>query len=36
VIGVDRLDQPDALRQRGADIVVADLAELLPKPHAAV
>ncbi len=36
VIGVDRLDQPDALRQHGADIVVADLAELLPKPHAAV
>ena len=36
VIGVDRLDQPEALRQHGADIVVADLAELLPKPRAAV
>jgi beta-phosphoglucomutase family hydrolase len=29
VVGVDRLDQADALRAHGADIVVADLAELL-------
>jgi beta-phosphoglucomutase family hydrolase len=29
VIGVDRLDQSDALRAHGADIVVKDLAELL-------
>lgn len=30
VIGVNRENQADALRQYGADIVVADLAELLP------
>ena len=30
VIGVNRENQADALRQHGADIVVADLAELLP------
>src|SRR5665811_1904739 len=30
VIGVDRADQADELRQAGADIVVADLAELVP------
>jgi beta-phosphoglucomutase family hydrolase len=29
VVGVDRLDQADALREGGADIVVADLADLL-------
>jgi beta-phosphoglucomutase family hydrolase len=29
VVGVDRLDQADALRAHGADIVVKDLAELL-------
>jgi beta-phosphoglucomutase family hydrolase len=29
VVGVDRVGQRDALRQRGADIVVDDLAELL-------
>jgi beta-phosphoglucomutase family hydrolase len=29
VIGVDRLDQADALREHGADVVVEDLAELL-------
>jgi HAD superfamily hydrolase (TIGR01509 family) len=29
VVGVDRLGQADELRARGADIVVADLAELL-------
>lgn len=29
VVGVDRLDQAAALREHGADIVVADLAELL-------
>jgi beta-phosphoglucomutase family hydrolase len=29
VVGVDRVGQADALRQHGADIVVADLAELL-------
>lgn len=29
VIGVDRLDQADALRAHGADVVVKDLAELL-------
>jgi len=32
VIGVDRVGQADALRQHGADIVVSDLAELLPPP----
>ena len=29
VIGVDRVDQAEELRRNGADIVVADLAELL-------
>jgi phosphoglycolate phosphatase-like HAD superfamily hydrolase len=29
VIGVDRLGQAGALREHGADVVVADLAELL-------
>ena len=29
VVGVDRVGQADALRERGADIVVCDLAELL-------
>ncbi|MGH2966809.1 MAG: beta-phosphoglucomutase family hydrolase [Solirubrobacterales bacterium] len=29
VVGVDRADQADALREHGADIVVSDLAELL-------
>lgn len=29
VVGVDRVGQADALRQNGADVVVADLAELL-------
>jgi beta-phosphoglucomutase family hydrolase len=32
VVGVDRVDQADALRQHGADTVVRDLAELLDKP----
>ena len=31
VVGVDRVGQRDALRQHGADIVVADLAELLDR-----
>ena len=31
VVGVDRTGQADALRQRGADIVVQDLAELLER-----
>ena len=30
VIGVDRLDQAQALRDHGADVVVADLGELVP------
>ena len=30
VVGVDRVGQGDALRQHGADVVVEDLAELLP------
>jgi beta-phosphoglucomutase family hydrolase len=30
VVGVDRVGQADALRRNGADIVVTDLAELLP------
>jgi HAD superfamily hydrolase (TIGR01509 family) len=30
VVGVDRVGQADALKQRGADVVVKDLAELLP------
>jgi beta-phosphoglucomutase-like phosphatase (HAD superfamily) len=29
VVGVDRLGQADALRERGADVVVKDLVELL-------
>jgi beta-phosphoglucomutase family hydrolase len=29
VIGVDRHDEPDALKQHGADVVVSDLADLL-------
>ena len=29
VVGVDRVGQADALRERGADVVVQDLAELL-------
>lgn len=32
VVGVDRTGQADALRSRGADIVVADLSELLERP----
>jgi beta-phosphoglucomutase family hydrolase len=32
VIGVDRVGQADALREHGADVVVADLAELLDRP----
>ncbi|WP_054045881.1 HAD family phosphatase [Alloactinosynnema sp. L-07] len=32
VVGVDRADQADELRANGADIVVADLAELLDSP----
>jgi beta-phosphoglucomutase family hydrolase len=31
VVGVDRVDQADALRQHGANIVVRDLAELLDR-----
>jgi beta-phosphoglucomutase family hydrolase len=31
VVGVDRVGQADALKASGADVVVADLAELLPK-----
>ena len=30
VIGVDRRNQADALREQGADVVVADLSEFLP------
>jgi beta-phosphoglucomutase family hydrolase len=30
VVGIDRVGRPDALRAHGADIVVSDLAELLP------
>jgi HAD superfamily hydrolase (TIGR01509 family) len=30
VVGVDRVGQADALRGQGADVVVSDLAELLP------
>ena len=33
VIGIDRQNQAEALRHHGADIVVADLAELLPGEH---
>jgi beta-phosphoglucomutase family hydrolase len=32
VVGVDRSGQPEALLNRGADIVVSDLAELLARP----
>lgn len=32
VVGVDRLDQADALHKHGADIVVEDLSELLERP----
>jgi beta-phosphoglucomutase family hydrolase len=32
VVGVDRAGQADALREHGADVVVADLAELLDRP----
>jgi HAD superfamily hydrolase (TIGR01509 family) len=32
VIGVDRVGQADELRAHGADVVVQDLAELLPDP----
>jgi HAD superfamily hydrolase (TIGR01509 family) len=32
VVGVDRSGQADALRRRGADVVVQDLDELLEKP----
>jgi beta-phosphoglucomutase family hydrolase len=32
VVGVDRDDEADALRAHGADVVVHDLAELLPAP----
>jgi beta-phosphoglucomutase family hydrolase len=32
VVGVDRTGQADALRRRGADVVVDDLAELLHEP----
>jgi beta-phosphoglucomutase family hydrolase len=32
VVGVDRVGQRDALRQHGADVVVADLSELLDRP----
>jgi beta-phosphoglucomutase family hydrolase len=31
VVGVDRVDQADALREHGADVVVKDLAELLDR-----
>ena len=30
VVGVDRVGQADALKAQGADVVVQDLAELLP------
>ena len=32
VVGVDRVGQADVLREHGADVVVSDLAELLPGP----
>ena len=32
VVGVDRLDHAQALREHGADVVVSDLAELLERP----
>ena len=31
VVGVDRVGQADALRRHGADVVVSDLAELMPR-----
>lgn len=31
VVGVDRAGRPENLRERGADVVVSDLAELLPR-----
>ena len=31
VVGVDRADQADALRENGADVVVEDLAEMMPR-----
>jgi phosphoglycolate phosphatase-like HAD superfamily hydrolase len=31
VVGIDRVGQADALRAHGADIVVADLGELLDR-----
>src|SRR5690606_33479136 len=33
VIGVDRIGHADALRAHGADLVVADLSELVPPPE---
>jgi HAD superfamily hydrolase (TIGR01509 family) len=33
VVGVNRADQADALREHGADVVVDDLAELLEDKH---
>ncbi len=36
VLGVDRSDQADALRSHGADVVVADLGEVLPSRQAAL
>ena len=33
VVGVDRVGQGEALREHGADVVVSDLAELLPQEH---
>ncbi len=32
VVGVDRVGQAEALRDHGADLVVADLAAMLDKP----
>jgi len=32
VVGVDRVGQADALRERGADVVVTDLAQLMGEP----
>jgi HAD superfamily hydrolase (TIGR01509 family) len=32
VVGVDRVGQRDALRREGADVVITDLADLLPAP----
>ena len=33
VVGVDRLGQAETLRRHGADVVVGDLADLLPVPR---